>query len=105
MNIKDRPPVWYEPVKTCKQSGARLGIIHTPHGSFETPCFMPVGTQATVKGLSPEEVRSTGAGIILSNTYHLWMRPGSEIIRKAGGLHSFMNWDGAVLTEDRKSVV
>ncbi|MDD4717692.1 MAG: tRNA guanosine(34) transglycosylase Tgt, partial [Eubacteriales bacterium] len=66
---------------------------------FETPCFMPVGTQATVKGLSPEEVRSTGARIILSNTYHLWMRPGSEIIRRAGGLHKFMNWDGAILTD------
>ncbi len=94
-----RFPVWYEPVKECAQTGARLGILHTPHGSFETPCFMPVGTQATVKGLSPEEVKSTGAGILLSNTYHLWMRPGSRIIREAGGLHRFMNWDRAILTD------
>ncbi len=91
--------VWYEPIKTCKQSGARLGIVHTPHGNFETPAFMPVGTQATVKGLSPEEIKETGAGIILSNTYHLWMRPGSDIIKDAGGLHKFMNWDRAILTD------
>jgi tRNA-guanine family transglycosylase len=69
-NNSERFPVWYEPIKECAQTGARLGIVHTPHGSFETPCFMPVGTQATVKGLSPEEVKSTGAGIMLSNTYH-----------------------------------
>lgn len=92
-------PVWYEPVKVCKQSGARLGIVHTPHGSFETPCFMPVGTQATVKGLSPEEIKEMGAGILLSNTYHLWMRPGNDIVREAGGLHKFMNWDRAILTD------
>lgn len=92
-------PIWYEPIKTCKQSNARLGKIHTPHGSFDTPCFMPVGTKATVKGLSPEEVKETGAGILLSNTYHLWMRPGSDIIRDAGGLHKFMNWDRAILTD------
>ncbi|MHB1453550.1 MAG: tRNA guanosine(34) transglycosylase Tgt [Saccharofermentanales bacterium] len=96
---KEKFPVWYEPVKECAQTGARLGVVHTPHGSFETPCFMPVGTQATVKGLSPEEVKSTGAGIMLSNTYHLWMRPGNKIIRDAGGLHKFMNWDRAVLTD------
>lgn len=96
---KEKFPVWYEPVKECAQTGARLGIVHTPHGSFETPCFMPVGTQATVKGLSPEEVKSTGAGIMLSNTYHLWMRPGNKIIKDAGGLHKFMNWDRAVLTD------
>ncbi|MHB8963195.1 MAG: tRNA guanosine(34) transglycosylase Tgt [Saccharofermentanales bacterium] len=96
---KEKFPVWYEPVKECAQTGARLGIVHTPHGSFETPCFMPVGTQATVKGLSPEEVKSTGAGIMLSNTYHLWMRPGNKIVRDAGGLHKFMNWDRAILTD------
>ena len=94
-----RYPVWYEPIKECAQTGARLGIVHTPHGNFETPCFMPVGTQATVKGLSPEEVQSTGAGIMLSNTYHLWMRPGNRIVRDAGGLHRFMNWDRAILTD------
>lgn len=93
------PPVWYEHIHTCKQTGARLGRVHTPHGTFDTPAFMPVGTQASVKGMSPDEIASMGAGIILSNTYHLWMRPGSELIAKAGGLHSFMNWKGAVLTD------
>ncbi len=92
-------PVWYEHIHTCKQTGARLGRVHTPHGTFDTPAFMPVGTQASVKGMSPEEVASTGAGIILSNTYHLWLRPGSEIVAKAGGLHKFMNWKGSVLTD------
>ncbi len=92
-------PVWYEHIHTCKQTGARLGRVHTPHGTFDTPAFMPVGTQASVKGLSPEEVSGTGAGIMLSNTYHLWLRPGSEIIAKAGGLHKFMNWKGSILTD------
>lgn len=73
----------YEHIKTCKQTGARLGIVHTPHGSFETPVFMPVGTQATVKAMSPEEMKDIGAGIILSNTYHLWLRPGTEVIEQA----------------------
>ncbi|MBA2873626.1 tRNA guanosine(34) transglycosylase Tgt [Thermaerobacillus caldiproteolyticus] len=89
----------YELIKTCKQTGARLGIIHTPHGSFETPMFMPVGTLATVKTLSPEELKEMGAGIILSNTYHLWLRPGHDIVKEAGGLHSFMNWDRGILTD------
>ena len=92
-------PVWYEHIHTCKQTGARLGRVHTPHGTFDTPVFMPVGTQASVKGMSPDEVASMGAGIILSNTYHLWMRPGSELVAKAGGLHKFMNWKGSVLTD------
>ncbi|RFU71606.1 tRNA guanosine(34) transglycosylase Tgt [Peribacillus saganii] len=89
----------YELIKTCKQTGARLGRVHTPHGSFETPVFMPVGTLATVKTMSPEELVSIGAGIILSNTYHLWLRPGHEIIKEAGGLHKFMNWNGSILTD------
>jgi queuine tRNA-ribosyltransferase len=89
----------YELIKTCKQTGARLGRVHTPHGSFDTPAFMPVGTLATVKTMSPEELKGMGAGIILSNTYHLWLRPGHEIIREAGGLHKFMNWDRAILTD------
>lgn len=89
----------YEPIKTCKQSGARLGRVHTPHGSFETPAFMPVGTLATVKTVSPEELKAMDAGIILSNTYHLFLRPGHEIVREAGGLHQFMNWDRAILTD------
>ncbi|WP_027407932.1 tRNA guanosine(34) transglycosylase Tgt [Anoxybacteroides tepidamans] len=92
-------PIRYELIKTCKQTGARLGMIHTPHGSFETPMFMPVGTLATVKTLSPEELKEMGAGIILSNTYHLWLRPGHEIVKEAGGLHSFMNWDRGILTD------
>ena len=92
-------PIRYEPVKTCKQTGARLGVVHTPHGSFETPIFMPVGTLATVKTMSPEELKEIHAGIILSNTYHLWLRPGHKIIQKAGGLHAFMNWNRAILTD------
>lgn len=79
-----RPAVVYELLKTDKETGARAGIIHTPHGSFPTPMFMPVGTLATVKTLSPEELKEMGSGIILSNTYHLWLRPGHELIREAG---------------------
>ena len=92
-------PVTYELLHVCKQTGARLGRVTTPHGSFMTPAFMPVGTQATVKGMTPDEVKSMGSGIILSNTYHLWMRPGSELIARAGGLHKFMNWDRSILTD------
>lgn len=91
--------VRYELIKKCKQTGARLGRVHTPHGSFDTPVFMPVGTQATVKGMSPAELKEIDAKIILSNTYHLYMRPGSEIVRDAGGLHGFMSWDRAILTD------
>jgi queuine tRNA-ribosyltransferase len=89
----------YEHIKSCKQTGARLGRVHTPHGVIETPAFMPVGTQATVKTLSPEELKQMDAHIILSNTYHLFLRPGHELIRKAGGLHRFMNWDRPILTD------
>lgn len=89
----------YELIKTCKQTGARLGRVHTPHGSFDTPVFMPVGTQATVKGMSPDELKDIEAKIILSNTYHLYMRPGQDIVRDAGGLHGFMNWDRPILTD------
>ena len=78
---------------------ARLGVVHTSRGKIHTPAFMPVGTQATVKTLTPEEVKGLGAEIILSNTYHLYLRPGMEIIRTAGGLHSFMNWPGPILTD------
>lgn len=91
--------VTYEPIKTCKQSGARLGRVHTPHGVIETPAFMPVGTQATVKTMSPEELKTMDAHIILSNTYHLFIRPGHEIVKAAGGLHKFMNWDRPILTD------
>lgn len=91
--------VTYEHIKTCKQSGARLGKVHTPHGTIETPAFMPVGTQATVKTMSPEELKTMDAHIILSNTYHLFVRPGHELIQRAGGLHQFMNWDRPILTD------
>ncbi|MBU5593576.1 tRNA guanosine(34) transglycosylase Tgt [Amphibacillus sp. MSJ-3] len=91
--------VTYELIKTCKQTGARLGRVHTPHGSFDTPVFMPVGTLATVKTMSPEELEEIGANIILSNTYHLWLRPGQDIIKEAGGLHKFMNWKHSILTD------
>ena len=91
--------VRYELIKICKQSGARLGRLHTPHGTIETPAFMPVGTQATVKTMSPEELKQMDAQIILSNTYHLYVRPGHDIVREAGGLHRFMNWDRAILTD------
>lgn len=83
----------------CPESWARAGTFHTPHGTIQTPIFMPVGTQATVKSVSPEELRSVGAQIILANTYHLMLRPGSELIDSFGGLHSFMHWDGPILTD------
>ena len=89
----------YELIKTCKQSGARLGRLHTPHGVIETPIFMPVGTQATVKSMTPEELKEIGSQIILSNTYHLYMRPGHDLVKDAGGLHKFMNWDRPILTD------
>lgn len=92
-------PVTYELIKTCKQTGARLGKVHTPHGSFDTPMFMPVGTLATVKTMSPEELIQMNAQIILSNTYHLWLRPGDDLIKEAGGLHKFMNWNRPILTD------
>lgn len=92
-------PVTFELIKTCKQSGARLGILHTPHGDIPTPIYMPVGTQATVKAMTPREMEEVGAKIILSNTYHLHLRPGEDIVREAGGLHTFMDWHHPVLTD------
>ncbi|MFT9848412.1 tRNA guanosine(34) transglycosylase Tgt [Aneurinibacillus sp. REN35] len=91
--------VRYELIKTCKQTGARIGKLHTPHGIIDTPVFMPVGTLATVKTMTPEELKEMNAQIILSNTYHLFLRPGHELVAEAGGLHSFMNWDRAILTD------
>jgi len=91
--------VRYELIKTCAQSGARLGRLHTPHGVIDTPVFMPVGTQATVKAMSPLELKEIGAEIILSNTYHLFIRPGHKLIKDFGGLHGFMNWDRPILTD------
>ena len=89
----------YEVVKECKQTGARIGRLYTPHGVIETPVFMPVGTKATVKALSPEEVAEAGSQIILSNTYHLYLRPGHKTVERAGGLHKFMNWSRPILTD------
>ncbi|WP_298706248.1 tRNA guanosine(34) transglycosylase Tgt [uncultured Veillonella sp.] len=91
--------ITYELEKECPHTGARAGLLHTPHGTFKTPMFMPVGTQATVKTMSPEELKEMGAQIILSNTYHLFLRPGPELVEEAGGLHRFMNWDGGILTD------
>ena len=90
----------YELIKKCKQTGARRGRIYTPHGIIETPTFMPVGTQATVKSLTPEDLKQeVEAEIILANTYHLYLRPGENIVKMAGGLHGFMNWDRPILTD------
>lgn len=89
----------YELIKESKESKARLGRIITPHGEIETPVFMPVGTRATVKTMTPEEVKDLGAKIILSNTYHLYLKPGHDLVKEAGGLHRFMNWHGPILTD------
>lgn len=91
--------VWYELKHVCKQSGARYGILHTPHGDFETPLFMPVGTKATVKTLIPEEIEEVSDGLILANTYHLWLQPGDELIASCGGVREFMKWNHALLTD------
>ncbi len=91
--------ITYELLHKDKNSGARRGVIHTPHGDIQTPVFMPVGTQATVKSMTPEELKDIGAQIILSNTYHLYLRPGENIVKEAGGLHNFMNWDRPILTD------
>ena len=92
-------PIKFDLKFQAKNSGARTGTLTTPHGVVKTPMFMPVGTQATVKTLSPEEVKEIGSGVILSNTYHLWLRPGPDIVEKAGGLHKFMKYDGPMLTD------
>jgi len=97
MSVKNA--VTYELIKTDSRTKARRGRIHTPHGDIETPVFMPVGTQGTVKAMRPEQVSEMGAKIILGNTYHLYLRPGHNIVKEAGGLHKFMNWDGAILTD------
>lgn len=89
----------YELLKKENNTNARRGILHTNYGSFATPMFMPVGTLATVKTLSPEELKEMNSAVILSNTYHLWLRPGADIVEKAGGLHQFMNYDGPILTD------
>lgn len=85
--------------KESKKSHARIGSFTTPHGVIETPVFMPVGTKATVKSMTPEDLKETGTQIILGNTYHLYLRPGHKVVEKMGGLHKFMNWDGPILTD------
>ena len=94
-----KAPFWFETVKQDGKSGARAGILHTPHGDIETPVYMPVCTHATVKGVMPRDLKEAGAQIILANTYHLYMRPGDELVRAAGGLHRFMAWDRPILTD------
>ena len=90
---------YYQTIKQDAKTGARAGILHTPHGDIETPTFMPVGTQGSVKGVMPRDLKETKSQIILANTYHLYMRPGDEIVNKAGGLHKFMAWDRPILTD------
>ena len=91
--------ITFELLKECPHTHARAGILHTPHGDIETPIFMPVGTKATVKAILPENLKEMNAQIILSNTYHLHLRPGEDIVKKAGGLHQFMHWDRPILTD------
>ncbi len=97
--MEPKKAITYELLHIDKNCGARRGVIHTPHGDIQTPVFMPVGTQATVKSMTPEELKEDNAQIILSNTYHLFLRPGHELVRQAGGLHKFMNWDRPILTD------
>lgn len=89
----------FKVIKTCKQSGARLGMLHTPHGDIPTPIYMPVGTQACVKAMTPREMEELGAKIILNNTYHLHLRPGEDLIARAGGTHAFQSWNKPILTD------
>ena len=90
---------YYEQIKQDSKTGARAGILHTPHGDILTPTYMPVGTQATVKGVTPQGLKDANSQIILANTYHLYMRPGDDLVKKAGGLHKFMAWDRPILTD------
>lgn len=92
-------PVWWESIGGDADSAARAGVLHTPSGDVETPAFMPVGTQATVKGLVPDLVAATGAQMLLANTYHLALRPGEDVIAELGGLHAVMAWNGPILTD------
>ena len=93
------PAFRFELLHVCAQSGARRGRLHTPHGIIETPCYMPVGTQATVKAMLPRDLKEIGTMILLANTYHLFERPGHALVQEAGGLHRFMRWDGPILTD------
>jgi queuine tRNA-ribosyltransferase len=97
--LEPRAPIRFTTIAQDPQSLARVGRLETPHGSLETPAFMPVGTQATVKGLTPRQLRATGSRMILANTYHLALRPGEDVVAALGGLHRFMSWDGPILTD------
>ncbi len=97
MDPVSSPPIRFQITATCGQ--ARSGLLHTPHGTVETPAFMAIGTRAAVKGLTPDQLRDAGCPILLANTYHLMLRPGAEVIEQLGGLHRFMAWDGPVLTD------
>lgn len=94
-----RPPVRFITQVVDPGSEARLGLLETRSGAVATPAFMPVGTQATVKGLTPDQVRATGTRMLLANTYHLGLRPGEQVVQSIGGLHTFMGWDGPILTD------
>ncbi|HEU5117574.1 MAG TPA: tRNA guanosine(34) transglycosylase Tgt [Isosphaeraceae bacterium] len=98
-NQASSAPVWFELQAVDPECGARAGVLHTPHGSVETPIFMPVGTQATVKGLTPDGLTRVGSRMVLANTYHLAIRPGEEVVRALGGLHTMMGWPGPILTD------
>src|SRR4030065_997307 len=95
----------FEIIANDSNTSARLGRLTPPHGVIDTPAFMPVGTAGTVKGVTPEEVRESGAQIILGNTFHLYLRPGTDVINKFGGLHNFMGWGGPILTDSGGSQV
>src|SRR3989338_10930920 len=86
-------------LKKSNKSNARLGVISTPHGDIQTPAFIPVGTQATVKGLTVDQLKQMGIEALLCNTYHLYLRPGDKVVKKLGGLHKFMNWDRPIFTD------
>ncbi|MEA2633091.1 MAG: queuine tRNA-ribosyltransferase, partial [Chloroflexota bacterium] len=92
-------PVRFEMLARDRGTAARRGRLFTPHGTVETPAFMPVGTQATVKGMTPDQVRATGSEMVLANTYHLALRPGEAVVARLGGLHEFMGWSGPILTD------
>src|SRR5690606_36104600 len=92
-------PLRFTILQRCRESAARVGRVDTPHGSFDTPAFMPGGTKATIKGILPDQVAATGSQIILNNAYHLMLRPGDDLIARRGGVHRFMRWNGPILTD------
>ena len=92
-------------IKRDTASKARLGVVHLPHGDVETPAFMPVGTNGTVKGIYHDTIKDMGYKIILANTYHLYLRPGMEVLESYGGLHNFSHWNGNILTDNECNVL